>query len=726
MSFSAATCLTNTGTEVLEDPIFIYSDKTNFILPFTSATLSELTNCPYIVKGIPPGTKTLRLISNNNYCVDIDIQCDKICEICDLNFKEYFSPSLIPARISAGDLSGSCQTNINDYIVYWYGPNSNNNIAFTSGKGSSFIYDYEHPLTGDKVIPAQDGLYRPIIQKINLNNKWYGVTGGTNTIPANLNCIDPILVRPCDCGNRTNNTNEKRQFNHLINFKVESGKIPTPISVSIVLSANTKFISWSFRGLERPDRISVFFSGSSYNSLIGLDDYIIGEDLNVVDLGINTFPKSAATGNFYTKPVSLKGLTVNDNDRIIINITPFDPKTSWSLFYTCVNDWDCNECISTSEYKIIKSILTGYTKPTNTTIELVNGLPVSGCTYENYFNSPLNLYFDLNVNTFGPTKAGGIYPSNNNVIYNTLIQQAAQMSWNQVSCGQGPATYNYNCTQYGSPITIAVETLPSGNKVFGFSGGSDFITDYYNDFIDKLQNISGTTTTDNTKLDYYRMLRVTLPNTQTSSCDDSFNVKIVSIHTSSKFAKGVTSGVDWFRITASTVTDGLNASPNQINCNSLSKTYVDILNNDATGTTYTTYYSTLGAVSDILITSTVNVFSSQTINTANTFYGFYTVNDNDMTTIPFSTNTYSLLPQYSGNTCNKYLQGGRQIIQNGTTYRRFYKYAYKLVLTNPNDVEDFDIYADNIINGDPQDTFSNLVLRWSGRTFSNINPNYVI
>ena len=76
MAFSASTCLTDLSGANLTDPIKFYSDVNNFLFEFNSANLSQLTgtSCPFILTNIPDGTKVVKIVSENNYCANIDVE----------------------------------------------------------------------------------------------------------------------------------------------------------------------------------------------------------------------------------------------------------------------------------------------------------------------------------------------------------------------------------------------------------------------------------------------------------------------------------------------------------------------------------------------------------------------------------------------------------------------------------------------------------------------------
>jgi hypothetical protein len=186
MSFSASTCITNTGTSQLGPTLFFYSDTNGFQSSFGSAPTLSLTgeNCPYIMENIPDGTTIVRIIDpTTNCCLDINLESSDLCNICNLDFDVYETQTV--SEIVAGNLIGSCDDNISDYIINWYGPGEGStNLAFTSGYGTEFQdigWDWTHPLTGSQSPLVEAGIYTPVIDRVIVNGTAFSLTGAPNT-----------------------------------------------------------------------------------------------------------------------------------------------------------------------------------------------------------------------------------------------------------------------------------------------------------------------------------------------------------------------------------------------------------------------------------------------------------------------------------------------------------------------------------------------------------------
>ncbi len=90
MSFSAATCITfNPTVQTSTGPFDIYLNSDYTSTPFSSATLNDLTNCPFVIV-VPIGTNNLGIKDTvNDYCITIPIQDNDICINCDLGLSQY-------------------------------------------------------------------------------------------------------------------------------------------------------------------------------------------------------------------------------------------------------------------------------------------------------------------------------------------------------------------------------------------------------------------------------------------------------------------------------------------------------------------------------------------------------------------------------------------------------------------------------------------------------------
>jgi hypothetical protein len=164
-------------------------------------------------------------------------------------------------------------------------------------------------------------------------------------------------------------------YNHRITFKANSGKNAEPVTAVFEISAATKFIPWKFKGEDIPDNIKFTLSGSAYSVPIGLDYYVIGSQLPDSRFQPNVFPKSASTYqySFFQKIMCLTGLTINNGDKIIIEVTPKTNDTNWELYWGCLDNWNGVSPMHTAKYKVhTPSIVTTSVELSGTVIGVSN------------------------------------------------------------------------------------------------------------------------------------------------------------------------------------------------------------------------------------------------------------------------------------------------------------------------------------------------------------------
>jgi len=706
MTFTASTCLTDLGGTTLTDPIKFYSDVNNFLFEFGSANLSELTgsSCPYILQNIPNGTKVVKFVSENNYCATIDVEkldCD------------YFNFQLITdnavSRIITGNVSlKASNTSLSDYSIAWYGPDNKNNLVFTSGKGS-FSYDFTDPINQ----PVEGGTYYPVVQNVKFNGKTFSNTGGTGQIYVDLeDCLKPQVIQPCNCENRTAQPGDK--YNHSYIYEATSNLAPVPVSVSLTLSAGTKYVGWSFKGYNFPDRITIYFQGSAYPVQIGLDDWVIGQGVVNNSLGINDFPKSAKTqfDTFISKVVSLDKFTVNDNDKIVFNITPNNNQTDWDLKYTCLVNQICPTCLfDQNNYRIPKSSITVnfdvVTCDTEVKYEVLNNCQ----SLDGFFN------YNFNLNLLNPwfiPNAKSTIQFKNFFFTNKLICSYYQFG-----------SLDNQSKTCGNPLKFTFGNNGSVNT-YTFSGNPVDINFYYNQLITSIQTYSGTTTTNNQQLDYYNFININIPRIDAVNCE-KLPITTWGIPVSSTIIKS-------FDSTTLTITPSvLTYNPNVLNtlpsssCSNCAKNLQDIvnlLNLYSTSTNWQLYSVNLpnGRPKD-LVYSFYQWYYSITTYTSRTDTGYIYYTPALLDTVPFSGSGNVLIPSLSASTCDTLKCGNfNNTTQIGINTR--YYYTTKL-LNLPSDPTAFKITTNLIQNcittGNEIDIYI-----YSGGFVQYFDPNYII
>lgn len=741
MPFSAATCLTfNPTLQSAVGPFEIYLNSDYSSTPFVSnVDISELTppNCPFIIQNIPTGTSNLGFKDiTKEYCITIPIQNNDICTNCNLGFSNYSSTTI--SKLYCGNLTGSCQT-ITDYKIDWYGPNDTTTLAFTSGSGNIFSYTHEHPFSTQlESIPCESGVYTPVIQNIILNGVRYSNTGGTGNILFSGSCLPTTNILPLTCDIKTNTNPDYRfsAFTNYLEFSSLSSNI-LPVTTTYKISGNTKYIVWTFEGNRWSDRIQIDFSGSSYLNKIGIEDFIIGDvDLPSSNLSASTYPKSAKTTNFFTKFSCLTGLTVNNNDNIIIKITPLSIDTNWKLYMSCLDDYNCNDCLRTQNYKIVGSTITRQTSSCN---KVSVTFQISGCNLNDQ-SSDFLLY---NQNP-------SIYGSNSSVVSNTgLIQRNfSDLYHSNFSCGAPgyalPSSSSL-CMFDNTTTKYYKSYLTDGTHrgVFGFTGSSTFISTYYNSIRNSFLGLSPYSSlfsgsSDPYTITYYRAFKMKIPSTSVGNenCGDNNTFVSIYLHHTSPYVSGTTGSGDYFlSVTANTISNLLSYTNCDLYCNSsIDSNVINLVNNSSTGLTpsYGTrrdFNSPYGMYYTNPITDVFTVTTGNTTNTTGFALGLFRTSDWTFNTYPFSGNPSTIIPSLSGVTCNYFTTGVKENQFNSFLISQ-YKYYYKIELTNPLNLNDFDIWASPINNfsysGAPSTTFYDLAYRYSGGNVTYSSSTYII
>lgn len=711
MSFSASTCLTNSGTTPLGGLFDIYSNVDQFFNAFQSnVTYSQLFggNCPYIMGNVPDGTTSIKIIDRlTKCCVTIDVNSNDLCETCELGFDDYETNTI--GVIVAGELTGSCQNVISDYRIFWYGPDNPNQLAFTSGYGSEFSpYDNTHPIT-NLMQPA--GNYIPVIDKVKLDGLNFSQTGGTGYIQAELECFNAttVNVEPFRCDNGT----EVGDYTHRVNFTGAAvGVTPLTLNSTFELSATTNYFAWKFNGFAVSDTLKITFSGSSYDEPLILEYWTIGTGSTLTsDINILTIPKSGRTStwdtpdpSYFFKVTSLTSLTINPGDYLILEVIPnqSNSQTNWDFYFTCLDTFDCSLCLDSylnTPYKIkttsIKNTAFGGCGQRNITFDL------SGCSFNQIYSSDLWKY------SMGATSAAINQFVNTNTNNTTnLLQRQTTVSTGTTSCGLS-LYFNTNlvCAEPPNNNTIIFQkTIVSGEGKINmvFSDLNDLIV--YKNSYESIKATSGYNP-DPTNINYYQYTTLSIQSsTGNQECGDTTSSTFYDIHFSSVITTGGTPGNWSLTMPMPTITKQINFTTCQQGCNDTLINIVNTINTSSTSTSnnliretnkgqrYTVpFYRAWRA--------TLNINNPSSGSTAQGYYLFY--NSYNLT-IPFSGNSspYTPITSLSAQTCDFSTKGITQNPGNQQSqYQRVYVYDYDIRLTNYPDLTSYTIKANPIVNG---------------------------
>jgi hypothetical protein len=721
MPFSASTCIINTGNTSLSSSISVYSNIDSFTSSFTTIPLTAITGneCPYIITNIPDGTTILRLKDLvSTCCYDFPIQSNDLCVTCDLDFN-IFSSSTV-SLIVAGDLTGSC-SNVTDYVVYWYGPDSTTEIGYISGKGTEFSYDFTHPLTGSSAIFAEAGTYKPVIDKLILSGLTFSQTGGTGNYLANLDCFPSVevIVDPLNCSNGT----AVGDYSHVFSFSsATSGTPPVALNTSFVLSANTNFFAYKFRGFNIDDTLVMTLNSVNYPVEIGLENIQVG--LTAPTRNFTSFPRSYNATDNWGRVLCLTGFTISNGDTINISLIPntANTQTNWSLSLECLETWDCNSCLDTSvtNPNLIFSASASATSVTCSGSQIT--YEVSGCTTGEVTSTDAWKYlYNINGGNSNPASLDRVFSSSGVISITT-----SDLRFANISCGIGATTAGICSAPNGQTITYEKSIVSGiGNIDLTFSSFSD-LTFFYSDYNTLLSTSSGST--DSNDVDYYRSFGLRIPNPLGSTnCGDGTTTRTLRFHPTSIVTTGGT-GPWTMSITMPTISATKTFITCESGCDGFMKAIVNNINADSTGTsTNFSGTSTTGSKYTIPFAINQNLSYNVTTPTASTIQAKSVILDDYLyTTVPWSGVSNTLIPNLSGETCIPFNQCPAL---TGFICQRFY-YQHQVRLVNPLDVLDYEIWASPINNlqysGSPGTAIYELALQYSGGSVTYANPTYCI
>ncbi len=733
MPFSASTCLTDLGTTVLGGIFNIYSNVDNYTSPFQiNVSYNSLfgPSCPYVMGNVPNGTTTIKIVdTSTKCCATIDLLSNDLCTTCDLEFDSYQTNNI--GRIVAGDLIGSCDDEITEYRIFWYGPDSTTNVAFTSGYGNTFSpYDLTHPLIGINSPMVQSGEYIPVIDKVNLNGLNYSQTGGTGYIQANLECFNAatVNVSPFTCNNGTVVSGD---YTHQVNFDGAGvGVNPLILDSTFELEPTTNYFSWKFKAEGITDSLKITFYGSAYSNPIILEYWTIGDQNNTSNIDLLTFPKSGQTSGFLSKVTSLTSLTRSPGDYLILEVIPnqSNTQTKWDFYFNCMDTFDCGLCLYdylNTPYKIKSSSITGVTGSCSSIYVSFN---LSGCTSSAITDSDIYKYQVTFAQNVASTQFYNVLANNNTGL---LYRQTNTLDWDATNCTiqYDVFTPNPTCSP-SSTNTIKFKkenTGPSGQGVIKmeFSSLSDLT--HYKSSYDLLLPYSGTPSNP-ADPNYYRYFTLYIPKNATPStnCGDGTTILSYQIHYSSIVTTGTTGGLYTLNITMPTISNGL---PPFDPCDTFCQYYISDyiipnINISSTGITNVDNFTTNTGSKYVkpFGQSLKFIENPPTVVSATTIEGSYYLNNYLNSTVPFSgsSSPYTQIPSLSALTCNNFTSIGT----SAGSFQYAYVYNYRIELTDPNNVKSFRILASPIVNGVSNNIFSDVVATVVNGTLTYSNPLY--
>jgi hypothetical protein len=684
MSKTVQVCLTNTGTSPLGPNLNIYSNPTS---PLLHGALVEVTpttsitgnNCPYLLV-VPNTTTTVRIFDPLSFCyVDIPVTDSDVCNTCDLGLSGITTTS--PSLINVNGLSGTCDNDITDFVLDWYGPSPSTNLAFTSGKGTLFSgqYQYVHPINNVNSPILVDGTYTSRIRNVELNGIKFSSTGGsTNVLSTTLSaCTTEVAVSPYNCGNGQGGGDPL--YTHYKEFVFTNPAVaPSALNAVFVLSANTKAFAWKFEGLSIYDTLKLTLSGSAYPQPLLLEQIRVGSDSGGTNFTPSTWPKIFG-GQSFKKITILSGLTISNNDKIGINITPNPDNnaTTWRYHFGCsalpTATKTCLDSYKNNTYKIKASTIQSFGPDTCGKYRVIYS--VSGCSVNEttgFTNSTLvKLNSSSNFNNIATDNTTKLLQLDTGY---DLFNNFSQIS----SCGP---SRDGTCVPIPGQQIKTVKTATTQFEIY-FTHLSDlqaYLTDW-TDAQNSIVNACGIYSSNNATFSYFKFITLAVWDGTYTCGDVTPSYESQFFHYSSVVSSGSGTPYPGFNyymyITTPLITSSNYTCPNTCsNCGNASA-YTTAANNTRNLTGYfrnVTGYRTTQPFRDVN-----GLKSSTTSKTSASFNGdltvSYTYSNN---TYPASGVTNTLIPSLSGRTWD----WENHTYQSGESYAQTV-FSHNLVVTS--------------------------------------------
>jgi hypothetical protein len=552
MPFSASACLTGLGTTTLGPTLSIYTNPVSNINPGTllgTVATSLITGnaCPYTFI-VPDGTTTVRLFDPVTFCyADIPVSDNNVCSTCNLTFTSIGNNLL--STINVGSLAGTCTPAITDYRISWYGPNSPTTLAFTSGAGTIWPQrDATQPITPTSTDAPflEPGTYISKITEVKLNNVRFSYIGGNNNVlsPSLLNCSYTVSVSPYTCLNGVNPKIDG-YYSHQKTYITDGSSPPKSGNAVISLGAGTQSLIWAFSGVSIYDTLKLTFNGSSYSNPIVLEDFRLGGDVSS-DTRPTTFPKRYGSTSEFRKITMLTGLVVNNNDTILIDVTPnSNPAyaTSWNLKFGCnptlTSSKTCLDDYKNKPYKIQKSSIIPGTP--NICGQLSISFNISGCSISD--NSPF-----INSDLVKLTSSLSNEINNFNDV-SKLRNFSASFGPQLISINQDNSSRPSTCTSSGANTGTITISKSNVNEFTIFCSNQSDILSFESSFNVSRNasinnpNIPAYTPNDSTNVNYYRFFLIEFyTNLSNYSCGDGAVSTNYWLHCSSTYTLNTTVG----------------------------------------------------------------------------------------------------------------------------------------------------------------------------------------
>ena len=651
----------------------IYSDFDNYTTPlaqginYTQLFPFPIGNCPFILYNLPAGATQIIVIDQcdpnlnvaaaifsptNITAGELTIECcyaiieipqgppPTFCETCPLIFDEF--PTTNIGLLVAGNLTSTCGP-VTDYVIGWYLNGNYSAPVLTSGYGTLFQpYQNIHPLTGNHSVPVLAGNWEGIIHDIAINGVTYSSVSGSaggQLIPFS-NCFDTIVVDPLQCDNGSYGG----KYPHQYNFNSQTvGTTPAPVSITYALNSTTKHFAYAFKGFSIYDELEIKWKSGNpsatpspnfYTQSIYLEKIRVGNDVNsyvnpIINGGLiitpttttsnfsNIWPKATdGFGGWFQRVLTLTNLPTSSNsllpDTLEITITPNpnNNNTQWQAGFTCLDEFDCTNCIFDNYPSNLPKInLINFTKqypcPNQSIVLNFTGCnPVNSLTNDSDLLG--NYIYQYGINNPNLNLVGSTVQPQPQAVYKSLI---GQTSCYEVHWDSTPTWPVNNAVQYSNVCSIPnnINTTITLTKIpnfieLDFNNYNDYLhykTSLINIILSNNPNFSSPKLCVNNNIDYYQVYSITVPvQGPNANCGDNTTPERYFFHVNDYlnvlYTENAPSNYWSIKIPQTTIVNCYTLS-NCSNCYNYVNNFVTGYNNHVNNAIFSTFTTYVGA-----------------------------------------------------------------------------------------------------------------------------------
>ena len=482
-------------------------------------------------------------------------------------------------------------------------------------------------------------------------------------------------------------------YEHRVQYSTFPGSAVPPGSMyaHFDIDPTKKYIPYAFQGQLVPDTLKITFIGSNYGNVPIVVEYITVGGVNQCpntnppnlnlnsDFRITSLPKKykfktnpQASNNYFMKVINLSNFVINNGDYLIIEVIPNQTQnqTSWDLYFTCLERFECDSCIQqfySYPYgqEIILSTITS--NPSFTCNLLSVNFSVTGCSANILANEDIFKYFHPEI----PGLSNPYLPASNELGTNcqcgsTVMSSMQNLTVTAIGTGSPLGPQGGNCITVPTGVTTTcTSNIPNTvnvtkvNNVITITCSSQTDRDaFYNSYLSRMTNIGWLPTAPlPTSVDYYKVIifdHYQPLNINSNCADNQFTLKSWSFHPSSLVTTTNAPGNFKMIINMALITNNYNGIDPA--CAACSGTVTSFILNNVDPSYYADInYSSSSNTALRSIDPFIRVVSVQKtsgVMIRSVRLGSFTVPWYSNITYPYSGNPLTIIPSLSATTCD--------------------------------------------------------------------------